>query len=413
MPSIECRDWLKTLWAASYRGFPYYIESYREAGGRGVVVHKFPNRDTPFLEDLGEESRTWSISGYVVGDQADALSTQFAEVLASRGGGTLVLPLRGPVQARNIKFELEHQRDRLGYVGFSLELIREGASSALISIPYALNLAGIAADGLASALAAFFPTAIGTFGQPDYVIAAAADGVSQAAGVLDAVRTSYPVAATSSSGLRDQLADIVAAAPAAFDRELAPSAADAGAIASNLIAASRALGDAMPAASAARAFREVMDAFAVVDPAPAYLSPAEAQAAANTAEATRLARLSALTAFAEAIVRADYKSRPEGVSARGEFVARCEAELDLATGAEAYPLFIAIETLRGTVVDFLTQRIADLAPIVTVETKRVLPSLFLAWRLYADVSRAGELVDRNNVSHPAFMPKVFQALAPQ
>ena len=40
-----------------------------------------------------------------------------------------------------------------------------------------------------------------------------------------------------------------------------------------------------------------------------------------------------------------------------------------------------------------------------------MPSLFVAWRLYQDPARVRELVDRNKVPHPSFMPNRFEALS--
>jgi prophage DNA circulation protein len=61
--------------------------------------------------------------------------------------------------------------------------------------------------------------------------------------------------------------------------------------------------------------------------------------------------------------------------------------------------------------DFFTRTIVDLAPVIEVEANAPLPAIVHAWRLYSDPLRAGELVARNNVPHPAFMPLTFEALA--
>jgi prophage DNA circulation protein len=55
--------------------------------------------------------------------------------------------------------------------------------------------------------------------------------------------------------------------------------------------------------------------------------------------------------------------------------------------------------------------INNLAPVITVESNRIRPSLDLAWILYADPTRADELVARNKVRHPSFMPREITALA--
>jgi prophage DNA circulation protein len=67
--------------------------------------------------------------------------------------------------------------------------------------------------------------------------------------------------------------------------------------------------------------------------------------------------------------------------------------------------------LRDKVIDWITQTIANLAPVITVESNVQRPALDLAWILYADPTRADELVARNNVRNPFFMPQVISALA--
>jgi prophage DNA circulation protein len=54
---------------------------------------------------------------------------------------------------------------------------------------------------------------------------------------------------------------------------------------------------------------------------------------------------------------------------------------------------------------------ADLSPVIIVGAKRVLPSLYWAYRLYADPMRGAELWRRNQIKHPAYMPINFEALA--
>ena len=133
--------------------------------------------------------------------------------------------------------------------------------------------------------------------------------------------------------------------------------------------------------------------------------------AANAAAAARAVRLAALIAYAESILRTTFVSRPDGVTARGEIAERFENELLQTNGAANVSLFLAIEDLRDKVIDWLTQTITNLAPVITVESNRQRPSLALAWLLYADPTRADELVARNRVRNPFFMPREITALS--
>lgn len=407
--SEQCRDWLSTLWAASYKGVPFYFESDDEEGGRGLVVNEFVNRDDPFVEDLGENARYFSGSAYVHGDNVDSLESSFKQALASRGAGTLVTPLGGPVVVRCETFKRHHEKDKLGFVSFEVKFVREGAASGLISIPFALNVAFGAADAMASAIAAIFPQSINVLGEPDYVISAAVESVAVAASSLDVIRTSYRVEPVASAIVRDAIAGVINDAPAAISSEQLPGES-AAQLMQRLVSSTRALADAMPADSAAAAMLEFSSAFTPIPAAPSA-APATARAAGNSAAVYRAARLAGLTAYAEAVLRKTYSSRPEGVTARAEIAERFEVELYETTGAANAALYLAIDALRARVVDYLSRLINDLAPVITVETPRVLPSLFLAWRLYADPMRAPELVARNSVRHPSFMPREITALS--
>lgn len=406
--SVECRDWLKTLWPASYKGVPFFFEQDKEKGGRDNVKHVFPHRDPPFIEDMGEALRFYSGSAYVHGDNADALANALKSALASEGPGMLVVPYFGPVTVHCETFERATQRDQMGYVAFELEFVRAGAASAFISVPFLQNVAFTAADTLAVSLGALFPRTIVTLNQPDYVVAGVADTLASAASAVDVLRQSYPTDPAASAILRDAVTGFVVGI--ADQISTASTAANATAAMSSLVAIVRQFADALPADSAVRATLELAEAFPAPSAQP-YLSPVAKIAAGNIAAASRAVRLAALTAYAEAVLRQSFAARPDGITARAEVAERFEAELYDTTGADNHDLFVAIEQLRGKVIDWLTKTINTLAPVIVVESARILPSLALAWTLYADPLRADELVARNAVRHPSFMPRTIEALS--
>lgn len=405
----QVRNWLQTLWPASYKSAPFYFAKDEEDGGRGIVVHVFPNRDDPFNEDLGQNPRHYGGHAYVHGDDADAKAAALIAACTSPGPGPLVVPLFGPVPVRCLTFRRRQDKDKLGFVAFEVRFVREGASTALVSIGSLANAAYGAADALSQAAGANFASSIIVNNQPDFVVAAAADGVATAAAVLDTARTDNAVDPAASSTLRDQLSDLVTSASTVISNDGTDPAAVA-AIGSSVVQAARDLGDAMAPTTAAAVMASITDAF----PPPGtiiYLSPSQAMEAANAAAAARLARLAALTAFADALIARSYPDRPSGITARAQASARFQSELEQCAGAADADLYIAIQNLRNAVIDYLTTLINDLKPVVTAILADTLPSLVLAWRLYADPTRGDELVARNQVRHPSFMPLEFQALA--
>jgi prophage DNA circulation protein len=436
------RNWLQTLWAASYKGFPFYFERNEIEGGLDIVVHEFPNSDVNFNEDVGESARYYSGTAYVTGDTADSQAVNFIAALVSHGPGLLVLPTDGPITVRAMRpFKRIVEKDRLGYIAFEVRFVREGAATALVSVPYLGQLATTAAAALGDAIVAAAPAMLTIADQPEYVAAAAADEIAAAAAAIDVVRTTYPVDASVSQTVASQLQAITQAAPLVLD-PAGPNTSDVAALNSvmdepapstpnptmpvnaGVLALSRAvvsaittLAGGMQPAVAQDAMASLIDLYAP-SAAAAQTSIAEAlsanaaTAAANVTNAQQLVRLAALTAWANALLGVTYTDRPQGVTARAEAAERFEIELNNCPGAAFHALYLAIEALQGSVVQFLTQLIANLAPIVTISARASLPSLVWAWKLYQDPTRCVDLVLRNSVRHPSFMPLSFVALAP-
>ncbi|MBI1202541.1 MAG: hypothetical protein GC182_08525 [Rhodopseudomonas sp.] len=255
----DVRNWLKTLWPASYKGVPFFFESDSEDGGRGLVVHSFVNSDKPFVEDLGEDPRHYSGHAYVHGDDVDAQEVALKAAFASRGAGPLVLPLTGMVLVRLHKFKRKAERDRAGVVSFEVSFVREGAAGAIISLGSLANSVFGAVDALQDAAASAFADALDVVGAPDFVVAAATDGVTLLAGALDAVRITSRVDVAVSASIRDRIADFIASAP---DTIAAGDRTAMAAMAGSAVSLARDLSDGMAALPASTAMSDVIDMFA-------------------------------------------------------------------------------------------------------------------------------------------------------
>jgi prophage DNA circulation protein len=129
------RDWQATLWPASFGGVPFYIEKTKDRFGKKIVVHEFPNRDDPYIEGLGQKANHFDLNAYLAEDTADIDAATLKAMLLAPGPQMLVLPDEGPVLCMFKDGAWDHERDRLGYVGFNLNFVAVGASSAIASAP--------------------------------------------------------------------------------------------------------------------------------------------------------------------------------------------------------------------------------------------------------------------------------------
>lgn len=86
------------LQQASFRGVPFEVEASGITVGRRTVVHEYPQRDRPYVEDMGRATRNITLQCFVVGsdylEQAQALMHELEEP----GPGTLIHPWLGEME---------------------------------------------------------------------------------------------------------------------------------------------------------------------------------------------------------------------------------------------------------------------------------------------------------------------------
>lgn len=217
---------------------------------------------------------------------------------------------------------------------------------------------------------------------------------------------SSPAPTASVAGIGNALVALYNAIPLA----VSPVTGLDSSIPAGLFALSTAIGRAMDPRLAAAAFASAADAIA--DAAvPASASLSRIADAENAQLVARVSRYVLMCPYVQAMVDQTFADRPTAITARADLVQRIEREIAICTGAVNAPAGRALTLLRDRGVDYLSLAIINAVPIVTVSANRYLPSLWWAWRLYKDPTRAPDLISRNTVLHPSFMPFQFEALA--
>lgn len=401
------RDWLKTLWRTSYKGAAFWVETDKEGGARRIVIHEFPMRDTPFLEDLGERYREFTVTAYVASDRADTEAAALMAMCATRGPGIMVLPEQGPVMVRCLEFSRAHNRDRLGFVAHELKFVREGFSSALASVTSLINMIFVQAEAAASVVAEAFATVALIKSVPDYVANALQSGTENALATLEVVRTSVNVEPVTSAAQRDAIEAAYVALPEAMTNEDTAALQEIGL---GIVQTAMALTENMDPNIALSTMAQIIDATPIeTEPAAVASSKWRTHVAINEQAAYTLLRIAAMVAYCEAVARAKLGDRPAAITLRANVSSYFEDQLN-ALPSQEYALYYALIRLRDATIDYLSRAILDLAPVVKVNASLGMPSLFWAWRLYADPTRSPELVARNRIEHPSFMPPIFEAL---
>lgn len=116
-------EWRDRKQGASFRGIPFWLDADSANVGRRTQVHEYPQRDQPFVEDLGRRTRQYKFTGFVVGDDCLSQRDKLLTALDTPGPGELVHPWFGRMTVTAGDCEVSHARNEMGMVRFSLVFI--------------------------------------------------------------------------------------------------------------------------------------------------------------------------------------------------------------------------------------------------------------------------------------------------
>lgn len=122
--------WKDRLQDASFRGVPFKVEEESTGTGRRVETHEYPNRDKPYTEDLGKITFRPSITAYVVGDDCFDQRDRLIDALNKPGPGTLVHPTYGELKVcvdGEVRVSTSKSEGRI--VRFDLKFVEAGELS--------------------------------------------------------------------------------------------------------------------------------------------------------------------------------------------------------------------------------------------------------------------------------------------
>lgn len=386
---MRARSFFNNLREASFRGARFEVDDVEASGGRRVVLHEYPLRDTPYSEDLGRRAREFSVRGFLVQGRGYDYFQARADLLAALeayGPGELVHPWHGEIRVAAEEYRLRESMERGGLLELDIRFREAGQ---LVNPAAAADTAGGVATAAASVRQALKNSFLSVF-------APALDELDKLATVLDeAVGLAMEYLGLPQSLMAEGLAHVqsLLATPAAlFDaltgllgsllgngNESADATAVSGAatqtpfraaISADSEALERLLGgSAVITTDAGRVIRDAVAQVAVVE------------AAASTAHT-------------------EYATADDALADRDAVVAGLDAIEPVAEDG----VFQGLAELRRAVVTDLTSRGAELPRVRSVILPGVMPALVAAYRIHADAARADEIVSRNRIRHPGRVP---------
>lgn len=385
--------WKNNLRPASFRGVKFFVESSEVEIGRRGVTHEFIQRDKPFGEDTGRLARKFPVDAYVLGGDYMDARDKLIEALETAGPGELIHPYFGRQVVDCFGGVKVRESTREGGMAvFSIPFVEHGEElfpTATVDNSYKV---GLASDAVMAAAKKDFASKFSVAGLPGFVFNDATDRLNTAASYLSKVSGSI-------SGRSDAIAEFALSV-----RRLKSNAID-------LINKPSSLADELASnltllAQAATAPREVFDALKKAmgygDDEPAIPTPTATRAAQaqNAAAMNDFIKTMAVTQGAVAATSIEYESTDDAFKYRKTILDASEVLMETATD-EVYQ---ALQDLRATLVKAVPPPGEDLATVGEVVNQVTLPSLVIAYDLYESVDLEADLIARNRISHPGFVP---------
>lgn len=388
---------------ASFKGIPFHVETTEEIVSQRVVVHEYAGRNTPYVEELGLGKRNIKFTAYFIGEGYLNQRDRFIAACEQGGVGTLTHPFfAAQKRVVFISSTWQHDKNAVGRTSVSLEFIEsEAPPSPLIRPDTRMRLDQAFQEAVSATIAAF-NAVHDVVNVIDYVRDNSVGLIEDVAAIIDTMRLDTIMTPEASASLAASIRDFYDDAPKLVSDESMP--AHMGAL---ITAFREGANDATDAAGALGALHE----FHTGSEAVLFNTPSRILQQQNQHAIERLVRRLSTVAFCRTLVDQNYQFKEEVRQVRLQASMLIEARLHEISKINEDNIYIAFTNIRTKISEDFDDRAEGLGELLEVEVPRSMPSLVNSWRLYQDPLRAEELVERNRVEHPSWMPHRYAALS--
>lgn len=368
--------WRDRLQAASFRGVAFEYRSDDLSGiGRRNQPNDYPKRDQGYVEDMGRGTERIDIEAILIGKDYLAQLDELLKALRAAGPGELVHPFYGRLQVMaDASGRVRHSFEDGGMCAVSMSFIEAGENK----YPRSQEIPSVKVLGLADRVdtlaTARFSDAFTVDGLPEWVSLETLGDIEQMAGSVQTVyrrvkNLQWTDLLGNSGGLAKRLLSLFGSASDGLAGLRA---------AKSLSAQSRPLASALPS------------------------SAAQYQVQANRTAVLDLLTHGAIAQAARDIVAVDEPVYDDLQQQRLELTAVVDREVERVDLPQAS--FDGLADMRAGVNRYVLAESATASRLTTYTPGTTLPAVVLAYDLYEDASRSDELVRRNGLSHPGFVP---------
>lgn len=399
--------WREQLQPASFRGVPFHVDSESTPVGRRTQVHEYPMRNKPFVEDLGEQTRVIKFSAFVVGEDCFFLRDNLLHALNQPGPGTLIHPWYGQMYGTATDCSAGHAWNEGGVARFELLFVEGGEKGYPAGVPNTARQLEAENESLLDSAIARYKAAMALVNKARLSILALQNGlagvqmaiqqeISQITGLVSSVVTFADMVANFPDNLATMLKAQFSSMTGDFDRfSVSRRGASSKVESAQGIAALAPPAGGAATVAAVTATRDLVRDVLIVDALRTVSAMPVVQAPGTLPGVPTLEQQ-----VAAPIQRAEVPATDDVLALRDAISAALwDAQL-----SAPYEHFERLESARKLVRAHLAEVARAGVRLIEVTPKQTLPAVVLAYQQFGDASRADEIVTRNGVQHPGFLP---------
>lgn len=386
--------WKDKLRPASFRGVPFFVDTSQFTSGRRAIMHEFPDRDSPYTEDLGRVGRTFKVEGHILGDDYFETKQNLLNAVDTFGPGELIHPYYGTLLVQCGAFSIDEDTKEGRIAKISFQFYEAGDNT----YPKAVDdKQAQVADKTASAKEASknaFDSVYSIAKAPGHVVDSARAQVNKAADTFKTATKGVVLVAEETAnlayGIRNLKAEVndLMKAPEQLSKRLQD----------NFELLKKAIASPIDRKKAVSSFSN----FGKDVPPVAPTTPNRVREQQNTDALNNLLRRTATADEVEQATLSTYDSTDSAVAERERLSGQIE-EL-LLNSSDSDDVFSSFEDLNAAMVRVLPDDDSNLPNIQTVSTTETGPSLVLAYDVFETPDAESDLITRNAIRHPGFVP---------
>lgn len=386
--------WRKTLRTPSFRGVRFNLSDTESQFGRRIAEHEFPKRDEPYSEDLGRKARTFSFEAYINGFEYFRQRDKLIAACEKSGPGKLVHPYLGTKNVVCTECTVRESAREGGMATFRLAFREAGSPTFPAGNTQPKGILGLLGLDLADKAVQDFTDNINIADKPQWVVDQVAGAVEETAEALE-----------TSTSFITRNADAVA--------DLAFSIKDLRADLNGLLAAPATLADRLK-----NSFSLLKDS--ITDGRESFtayksmfgFSSGELKGTRNTplrlisnnniSAVENYTRRLAIANAAQTVSDISYTSVEDAEDQRQAIFDAIDDQQNVENVSD--DIYQSLQQLRAELKKAMPPADQQIPDVITVTPLATTNSILLAYDLYEALDKEQDIVDRNKIRHPGFIP---------